>query len=169
MKDDGTALRFRATVFTAAGLAGGLAEVLWISLYSSLTPMSAIAVAREVAASVVPQVALQPAAPLVGLIIHFALSLALGLAIGLGLRFTGRRRDFATTLAMVIGALTLVWVVNFFAILPLLSPRFAAMMPYSVTLLSKVLFAVAMACVLQLARATETKTRGDWIPRLTMF
>jgi hypothetical protein len=169
MQDNGMALRFRASVFMAAGLAGGLAEVLWVSLYSSLTPMSAVAVAREVAASVFPQAAFQPGAPLLGLMIHFALSLVLGLAIGAGLLFTGRRRDFATMLALLIGALTLVWLVNFFAILPLLNPRFAVLMPYSVTLLSKVLFAVAMACVLQLAQAPEAKSHGAYIPRLKMF
>jgi hypothetical protein len=169
MKDDGPVLLFRVPVFVAAGVAGGLAEAVWVSLYSSLTGVSAVAVAREVAASVFPQVALQPTAPLLGLIIHFALSLALGLAIGLGLRFAGRRRDFATTLAMLIGALTVVWGVNFLAILPLLNPRLAAMMPYSVTLFSKVLFAIAMACVLQLAQVPTAKTFTDWVPRLKLF
>jgi hypothetical protein len=139
-----------------------------VSLYSSLTPTSAVAVAREVAASVFPQAALQPAAPPLGLIIHLALSLGLGLAIGLVLLVTRRRRDFGTTLALLASALTVIWAVNFFAILPLLNPKFAAMLPYAVTLLSKVLFALAMACVLQLAQPPLATTRTDWIPKLKM-
>ena len=156
---------YAAIVFMAAGLAGGLAEVLWVSLYSALTVFSPAAIAREVTATVFPHAAFGPAAPLLGLAIHFALSLVLGLAIGVGLLSTGRRRDFATTLIILIGALIVIWTVNFFVILPLLNPKFAMLMPYYVALASKVLFAVAMAFVIQRAQVKEPKTAADQMPR----
>jgi hypothetical protein len=37
-----------------AGLAGGIAEILWVLAYSAVAPVAAAEVAREVTASIVP-------------------------------------------------------------------------------------------------------------------
>ena len=50
---------------------------------------------------------------------------------------------------MALLALGLIWAVNFFVLLPAINPLFVELMPHGVTLLSKLLFAVAMAATLE--------------------
>jgi len=132
-----------------AGLAGGIAEVLWVLAYSALTPLSTSEVAREVAASVVPQLAASAAAPALGLAIHLALSIALAYAfVGAAARLCPGTRSGAQTVAIAVFALAGVWALNFLVLLPLFSPRFATLLPYAATLVSKLLFGAAMGSVL---------------------
>ena len=63
-----------------AGLCGGLAEMGWITLYSSASSISAVGVAREITATIFATAAYAPWAPLAGIGIHLALSAVLGLA-----------------------------------------------------------------------------------------
>jgi hypothetical protein len=116
-----------------AGAAGGLAEILWVMIYSAFTPVSAAVVAREVTASFFPALAAGSYGMWFGIGIHMALALLLGYAF-----------------AYLVWALTLaaVWTVNFFVVLPSLNPAFITLMPYSVTFASKMLFAVAMGGIL---------------------
>lgn len=44
--------------------------------------------------------------------------------------------------------LAMVWKVNFFIILPLVNPAFASLMPYGVTLASKLLFGMTLGLVM---------------------
>lgn len=136
--------------FMVAGVAGGIAEVLWIGLYGSLHGPSGAIIAREVAATVLPQARGQALAPLLGLMIHFGLSAAAGIAIGLTM-LRGRRSAYASDLAVLAATLTLVWAANFLVLLPTLNATLAHLLPYSVTLVSKVLFAVGMASALHCA------------------
>lgn len=133
-----------------AGLCGGLAEIGWISLYSAATATSAGEVAREISATVLPTTANAPWAPWAGAGIHLGLSLALGVAFATALwGFTsgrpGRSRIWASAVLVLVG----VWAFNFFLLLPALNSSFATLLPYGATLLSKTLFGVAMAAVLQ--------------------
>jgi hypothetical protein len=130
-----------------AGLAGGLAEVAWIWLYGvvSGTDPELVAWGVSVAAGVG-----DTAAPLTtGVAIHMALAAALGIALTVALRplFTHFRGNLGLY-ASVIAALVAVWAVNFFAVLPRLSPAFLELLPYQVGLLSKILFGLAAARVL---------------------
>ena len=47
--------------------------------------------------------------------------------------------------------LALVWLMNFFVVLPALNPAFTELLPYPLTFASKLLFAIAMAGMLQYA------------------
>lgn len=133
-----------------AGLAGGLAEVLWVALYASLTPVSGVEVARQVAVTVFPAAADLAAAPLLGIAVHLALSLALGAVFANVVWFPwARRLDFSAAMATAIGALAGVWAINFLVVLPVLNPAFVTLMPYGASLISKALFGVAMAWTLQ--------------------
>ena len=135
-----------------AGLAGGAAEVLWVTLYSSLTTTSGIMVARQVAASFWPAAAGWAAAPALGIIIHMALAVALAAAFAPFLpRFAAQYPGPKTIMMGAVAALVIVWAVNFFLILPALNPAFVTLMPYGATLLSKMLFGVTMARVFQRA------------------
>jgi len=133
-----------------AGLCGGLAEMGWIALYSSASSTNAVDVAREVTATVFASAAYAPWAPWAGAGIHLALSLALGIAFvaalwGLTRGRPGRNRIWASAVLALAG----VWAFNFFLLLPALNSGFATLLPYTATLLSKTLFGVAMAAVLQ--------------------
>jgi len=135
-----------------AGLAGALAEVVWIALFCAATPLSGSEVLRQITASIVPAAAGSAYAPALGLTIHFILGLAVATAFALLVwRPWARARGVAATFATALLALGLIWTVNFFVVLPAINPLFVGLMPYGVTLLSKLLFAVAMAGALELA------------------
>ncbi len=132
-----------------AGVGGGLAEVLWVMIYSAFTPVSGAVVAREVTASFSPALATGGAGMWLGIAIHMALALALGYAFAyLVWKPLVRAHGPLATLAASALTLATVWTVNFFAVLPALNPAFITLMPYSVTFASKMLFAVAMGGVL---------------------
>ena len=133
-----------------AGLCGGLAEVLWVALYASLTPVSGVEVARQVAVTVFPAVADLAVAPGLGIAAHLALSLLLGVVFVWVVWFPlARRLDFPAAMAMAIAALVGVWAINFFVVLPVLNPGFVTLLPYGASLISKALFGVAMAWTLE--------------------
>ena len=133
-----------------AGLGGGLAEMAWVACYSTATSTSGIEVARQVTATVIASAAAAPWAPAAGVGIHLALSLALGLAFALALWALFTRRTAAGhiwTAAVLLGIA--LWAANFLVILPALDSGLARLMPLGATLLSKTLFGVAMAAILQ--------------------
>ena len=141
-KEAGLALQY--ALF--AGLAGGLAEILWIALYTSLTSGSGVEVARQVTVTLFPSAAALPAAPLIGIAIHLALSAALAVVFVrvVWIPFANRMAGSASVI-IAVTALIAIWGINFFVILPAVNPSFATLMPYGITLISKVLFGAAMA------------------------
>jgi hypothetical protein len=127
-----------------AGAAGGLAEIAWVSLYATATGGNAAILARGVttAAGVT---ALMPAAPVsVGIAVHMALAVSLGVAL-VGVWQLLARRDPISLYGFMLTALAAIWAVNFFVVLPAISPSFVDLMPYSVSLTSKLLFGLAAA------------------------
>jgi hypothetical protein len=140
-----------------AGLAGGIAEVLWVGAYCALTPLSASEGLRQISASVVPTAAHSAGAPALGMVIHLSLSVALAMAYGLTMGIAPvRRPSQAGVIARAVAALTAVWLFNFFVLLPQLNPAFVDLLPYPVTLLSKLLFGVAMGYALHLGYVMRT-------------
>ncbi|MBI3569841.1 MAG: hypothetical protein HY082_01870 [Gammaproteobacteria bacterium] len=140
-----------------AGLAGGLAEVIWIASYSLAVGAEGWQVARAVAEVVVPGGALSPSAPAIGIVIHFLLSIALAgmFAVCLSIPVL-RHRSIAVTVTLGTVALAAVWAVNFLVILPVVHPAFVHLLPYPVTLLSKLFFGLVMGWSLAAARGTAT-------------
>ena len=133
-----------------AGAAGGIAEVLWISAYAAATGVSAATLARGVtsAAGVGTQLAAAPVAS--GIIIHMTLAVALGIALAFAWRgLSTRRPGHAGPFSFVLPVLACVWAINFFIVLPLISPEFVALVPYPVSLVSKLLFGLAAPAVLR--------------------
>ncbi len=135
----------RISVAVAAGAAGGLAEVVWIAAVATALGADGWAIARAVGATVIPGMAASSFTPWIGLAIHFLLSIALASVM---MRVLGRQRSAALRFLGALGALAAVWVFNFFLLLPLINPAFVSLMPHPVTLVSKLLFGVAMAAVL---------------------
>jgi hypothetical protein len=115
------------------GLAGGVAEILVVSLYSAFTGGDAAMVARHVASAV----GLDGASAAAGVAVHMGLAMALGIVLSAMVQSLAASLDRA---------------INFFVVLPVVSPGFVHLLPYAITLTSKLAFGVAAAAVTQLLR-----------------
>jgi hypothetical protein len=129
-----------------AGLAAGMAEVVWIALYAAFTPVDALEVARSITATFGEAGAAAAAA---GLGIHLVLSLAVA-AVFIALVYRPLREFLGARaiVACALGVLAMIWVTNFFVVLPAINPAFTELMPLPVTLVSKLLFGLALALTL---------------------
>jgi hypothetical protein len=79
-----------------------------------------------------------------------ALAAALGIALMAAWCVVRRNVADATSLYLfTTGTLASIWGINFFVVLPVLSPSFVTVLPYSVTLFSKLMFGVAAAMCLR--------------------
>jgi hypothetical protein len=151
------------------GLAGGLAEILWITLYGALTGSEIAEVARSISAVVS---AFVPVAPLItepvasGIAIHMIAAIGLGIALAFVWRaLSVHWAAAANGAAFMLLALTIVWGINFFVVLPLLNPyfvdlntSFVELIPYPASLISKLMFGLTAAVVL------EAKADGQSVP-----
>jgi hypothetical protein len=141
-----------------AGAAGGLAEVAWVLLYGWVTDTPVAEVARGVVLSLIPAAATSSGSIWFGIFIHMVLALALGLALGLALQARLLRIDmFEAGFLFMVPALAIVWAVNFLLVLPYLNPRFVDLLPYSVTLFSKLLFGLSAAVVFRADRVRRVR------------
>ena len=131
-----------ATVVTGvvAGAAGGLAEVAWVALYATISGGNAAVIAQGVTTAAGVDALFPGAAVGAGVAVHMILSVALGLLLAVAARPVAIGRSVRV---FSIAALFAVWCVNFFVILPLVSPAFTHLLPYAVSLTSKLLFGVA--------------------------
>jgi len=139
-----------------AGVAGGLAEVGWISLYAAATGLDAGTVAR----GVTDTLRLSTQAPVAaGIAIHMGIAAGLGMAVAVALRPLRAHLDAFAFHAAVIGVLAAVWAINFMLVLPVVNPAFVAIVPFTVSFVSKLMFGVAAA-----ASLTITDRAGAFIP-----
>ena len=77
---------------------------------------------------------------------------------------SGRLARDAAISSFVIGSLAAVWVINYFVVLPVVSPGFVHLLPYAVTLASKLAFGVIAAITSQQLRPK----RGRRIPLIVL-
>lgn len=122
------------------GLAGGVAEVAVTWSYTALTGSDIASVGHGIADAV----GLTGASATVGLGIHMVF------AAGLGVALLAARPDAIRPCPFLLASLALIWAINFFIVLPLVSPAFVHLLPYAVTLASKLAFGVAAAGMLAL-------------------
>lgn len=153
---------FRQGVF--AGAAGGLAEVAWVALYAGVTGADPGVLARGVTTAAGVS-ALLPASPVaLGVTVHMMLAVTLGVALTFVWSALRESRPGLTNpYPLTLTALAGVWAVNFFVVLPFLSPAFVHMVPYAVSLASKLLFGFAAAEVLRrhvIAEPLPSPVRG---------
>lgn len=143
-----------------AGVAGGLAEIAWVTLYAGATGADPATLARAVTTAAGVS-ALFPVAPVaMGVAVHMSLAVMLGIALSFGWRaLSSHRTGIASPFPFMLAALVGVWVVNFFVVLPGLSPAFIHLVPYSVSLVSKVLFGLAAAEAFRRQDASALKAR----------
>jgi hypothetical protein len=133
-----------------AGTAGGMAEVAWVMLYAGVTGSDAAILARGVT-SAAGVCALLPSSPvMLGVIVHMSLAVIVGLLLAFAWRelreqWPTLRSPYPFALAALAG----IWALNFFIVLPIVSSAFVHLVPYPVSLASKLLFGLAAAAVLQ--------------------
>ncbi len=143
------------TVFLA-GVAGGTVEVVWVMFFCLMSPSSSSLVAEEIARSVLPQISVHSALA-TGLFIHYVLAvLVAGMVAMTILRLLRDRVDMRSVLAISTAALAAIWATNFFVILPVINADFVTLMPYTVTLVSKLGFGIAMGWVFGVRAAAST-------------
>jgi hypothetical protein len=133
-----------------AGLAGGAAEILWVAGYGAVTSTPAAPVARGVTTALLPGLGSLSVAPAIGIALHMLLAVGLGIAVAAAMRAPLLRMvggwSQSVLVVLVLGA---VWSFNFLVLLPSLDPSFLTLLPYAVTLASKLLFGVSAAAVLR--------------------
>jgi hypothetical protein len=140
------------------GMAGGLAEVAVIGLYSAISDTNIATVGRQIAATV----GLDNGSALAGLGIHLALSAALGIALMFAWNMLRTVSSGTMTLYSSASiALAAIWVMNFVVVLPALNPEFVTLLPYAITFLSKLMFGWTAARVAQIIFATRTNNMSD--------
>ena len=128
-----------------AGAAGGLAEIAWVSLYAVVTGGDAAILARGVTTAAGLTVLLPVAPVTMGIVVHMIVAAVLGIALAGLWQALARRHGTGSLYAVALAALAGVWVLNFFVVLPTISPAFVHLVPYPVSLLSKLLFGLAAA------------------------
>jgi len=84
----------------------------------------------------------------------------MGLAVALGIALSTAVQMLAGLLTrdgamfcFVVGSLAVVWAINYFVILPVVSPEFVNLLPYAVTLASKLAFGAAAAMALNVLKS----------------
>ena len=135
------------TAGAAIGIAGGLAEVLVVGAYAGVAHVDAAGVAGAIATAV----RVEPGSAIVGLAVHMAMSAGLGITLLAGARSSGMLREASAmrTYATGLIALGAIWSLNFLVVLPMVSPSFVHLLPYPVSLASKLMFAVAAVATLR--------------------
>jgi len=134
-----------------AGLAGGVVEISWIALYKHLSGGEAADVARGVTETLFPNLVTPAAAVPLGIVIHMGLAIMLGVAISVFVRsLLPRTAPAALEALVVVGLLVCVWAINFLLVLPAINPAFVALVPYTTSVTSKVLFGATAALALKL-------------------
>lgn len=142
-----------------AGLAGGAAEVAWVVGYGAVTGTPVAGVAEGVTTAFVPAMAGQPMAIGLGITIHMLLAVALGIVVAAAFSTPALRRisDWSRS-TLVVMTLGLVWAFNFLVVLPILEPGFLTLLPYMVTLASKLLFGVGAAAMFRAQRFSPVRS-----------
>jgi hypothetical protein len=136
------------------GLAGGLAEIVVIWLYSALTGRDGIMIARHIASAI----GLDGAPAAVGVVVHMGLAVILGIALSAGLQIlVDRPTRNGALFSFMVSSLAVVWVINYLVVLPAVSPSFVHLLPYAITLASKLAFGLTAAATLHMLPAPLLK------------
>jgi RsiW-degrading membrane proteinase PrsW (M82 family) len=139
-----------------AGAAGGIAEIIWIFAYASATGTDAAFLARGVTTASGVNTLVQGSSAAFGIGIHMTLAVTLGIALAFAWTALSHRWPKVSPYAVMPAVLTGVWAINFLIILPLVDPNFVQIVPYPVSLISKLLFGVAAAVALSNRRHEST-------------
>ena len=148
-----------------AGAAGGIAEIAWVLLYAGVTGGDAATLARGVTSAAGVR-ALLPSSPvMLGIIVHMSLAVMIGLLLAFAWRelreqVPSLKNPYPFALMTLAG----IWALNFFVLLPIVSPAFVHLVPYTISLISKLLFGIASAAALQWQTMSRLEGRRQVSP-----
>jgi hypothetical protein len=134
-----------------AGTVGGLAEIAWITFYAGMTGTDPAALARGVTTAAGISALLPVDSPVaLGIGMHMGLAAMLGIILVCTWRaLSAKRPHLRNPYPFMLTALAAVWTINFFVVLPIVSPAFVHIVPFAVSLTSKLLFGVAAAEIIR--------------------
>ena len=152
-----------ATLLTGivAGLIGGLVEFGWVTLYADITGEDPHQFAPGIVSATSVR-ALLPGRPpsLPSVIVNLSFAVVLGIVLTFAWRaIRASRPGLTNPLPFTLAALAVVWVINFFVVLPIIRPEFVHLVPYGVSLTSSLLFGATVAAVLYDKLAFSSDTR----------
>jgi hypothetical protein len=135
-----------------AGAAGGLAEIAWVSLYAGVTGGDPAELARGVTTAAGVSALLPATSPvMLGIGVHMMLAVMLGIILTFAWQaLAARTAGLTNAYPFMLAALAGVWAANFFVVLPIVSPAFIHMVPYAISLTSKLMFGAAAAEVVRI-------------------
>ncbi len=103
-------------------------------------------IARHVASAI----GLGGASAASGVAVHMGLAAALGVGLNAAVQtVAGRSACYRMVFPFMLASLAIVWAINFFVLLPAVNPGFVHLLPYGVTLASKLAFGLAAAATLR--------------------
>jgi hypothetical protein len=144
-----TLLTKRFYLIMLAGLAGGVSEIFWIGIYSAVTHVSGLEISRQITATIIPAWTNLSIAPMLGVVFHLALSIVLAYCCyQVLIEPVCRRFGLVVIMPGSVVVLAGVWLINFLVLLPVINPAFTTLLPFLVTLASKMLFGLVMGAVL---------------------
>jgi len=129
-----------------SGLTAGLSEIIWISLYCILSNTDGFHIAHQITETIFPTYSYSSGSLVLGLTIHFTLSLLSSIAFirTLWLPFT---RHYHKSVTLIFGILLgmIIWMLNFWVILPIINHSFVQLLPNLVTFISEIIFGLTLA------------------------
>ena len=141
-----------------AGVAGGLAEVAWVTFYAGVTGADAAVLARGVTAAAGVNTLLPASPAALGVAVHMTLAAMLGVALSYAWStLRAFRPNLSNAYPFILAALGGVWATNFLIVLPIVSPAFVHLVPSAVSLTSKLLFGIAAAEIFRWQAAAELR------------
>ena len=146
---------------SVAGLIGGLVEFGWVTLYADVTGEDPHDFAPGMVSATSVR-ALFPGRPpsLLSIIVNLLFAVVLGIVLTFGWRaIRARNPDLTNPLPFALAALAVVWVINFFVVLPIIRPEFVHLVPYGASLTSSLLFGAVLAAVIHDKLAFSPDTR----------
>lgn len=148
--------------FLIAGLAGGMAEAIFIAGYSQLMPVELAHIAREITASFSRSLADGTSSQILGLAIHFLLSLLIGAGFYVTFSFwSAWRMAPSFRFAISLSVLLVIWYLNFYFLLPNVNPTFVTILPLTITFTSKVVFGLALWVTSEFIWANQENMRKE--------
>jgi hypothetical protein len=133
-----------------AGFIGSLAEVGWVSLYADVTGEDTREFVRGMTTAAGVRALLPAHSPaIVAIGVNLAFDLVLGVVLAFAWHAVRANRKWTSPFPFMLAAMACVWAINFFVVLPIASPGLNHIVPYTVSLISALLFGVAVAAVVR--------------------
>ncbi|MBI5970100.1 MAG: hypothetical protein HY884_02980 [Deltaproteobacteria bacterium] len=127
-----------------AGLAGGIAEVVFMAFYGAAAGMSGVKLLSAITNTFFSAAfSFGPLGAVSGLVIHLLLSAVIGVFFGAAmyaLHPGAAKASYARVAVTGIAALTGIWAFNFFILLPQINPQFLSYAPLWAAFFSKLMF-----------------------------